>query len=67
MQHYLLDIKRAVDAMDDTLENKMMRAKTMLENASNDYRLYLSSIKGSIKHIESSNHPNNLSRKSIKA
>jgi len=67
MQHYLLDIQSAVDAMDDTLRKKMMRVKTMLENASNDYRLYLSSIKGSIKHIESSNHPNNLSRKSIKA
>lgn len=51
--HYLIDIKRALDTMDDTLENKVMRAKVMIENAANDYRFATSSIKSSIKQIES--------------
>ncbi len=54
LQHYLLDVKRSLDLMEDVLENKIMRAKAMIENAAGDYRLNLSSIRSSIKQIESS-------------
>ena len=51
--HYLIDIRRTLELMDDTLENKIIKAKTMIENAASDYRLYLGSIKNSIKQVES--------------
>lgn len=54
LQHYIVDITRVLDKMDDTLENKIIRAKVMIENAASDYRLFLSSIKGSLKQIGSS-------------
>jgi hypothetical protein len=60
LQQYLLDIKRILDMMDDTLEHKIIKAKTMIENAAGDYRLALSSVRSSIKQIESSKGPKTL-------
>ncbi|NQT95083.1 MAG: DNA recombination protein RmuC [Candidatus Omnitrophica bacterium] len=52
LTHYLIDIKRNIDDMDEILENKIEKAQTMLSNASSEYRQILGSIKGSISSLE---------------
>ena len=51
--HYLIDIRRNVEQMDEILENKIEKAQTMISNASSEYRQILGSIKGSISSLES--------------
>ena len=52
LKHYLLDIKRHIEKMSGILETKFCKASTMINNASDEYRQIIGSIKGSLSAIE---------------
>lgn len=52
LQHYIMDIKRQVEQMETTLENSIMRAVKMIDNAASDYRQALGSIRGSLINLQ---------------
>ena len=52
LSHYLIDIKRNIEKMGDILENRIVRAQTILLGAADEYRQILSTVKGSVSSIE---------------
>jgi DNA recombination protein RmuC len=54
LQHYIMDIKRQLETMETTLENSIVRAVKMIDNASNEYRQALGSIRGSLTNLQAS-------------
>lgn len=54
LQHYLMDIKRHLETMESTLENSIVRAVKMIDNAATEYRQSLGSIRGSLINLQSS-------------
>lgn len=59
LQNYLMSIKRQVEAMESTLENSIVRAVKMIDNAAGDYRQALGSIRGSLVNLQSSGKKDN--------
>ena len=45
LQHYIMDIKRHLEAMEAVLENNIVRAGKMISNAANEYRQAMGSIR----------------------
>ena len=62
LQHYLMDIKRHLEAMESTLENSIVRAAKMINNAASDYRQALGSIRTSLSNLQNTK-PKKQSRK----
>ena len=54
LQHYLMDIKRHLEKMETILENNIIRAVTMLTNATGEYRQAMGSIRGSLINLQNS-------------
>lgn len=52
LQHYIVDIKRHLEQMESTLENSIVRAAKMIDNAAIDYRQALGSIRGSLINLQ---------------
>ena len=52
LQHYVTDIKRHLEQMESTLENSIVRAAKMIDNAATDYRQALGSIRGSLINLQ---------------
>lgn len=52
LQHYIMDIKRHLEQMELTLENSIVRAVKMIDNAASDYRQALGSIRGSLINLQ---------------
>ena len=53
LQHYTMDIKRHLERMESTLENNIIRAAKMIDNAASEYRQALGSIRGSLNNLQS--------------
>jgi DNA recombination protein RmuC len=53
LSRYLIDIRRNLGEMEEILENRMVKATTMLTNASSEYRQKLAAIKDSLVSLES--------------
>ena len=54
LKHYLMDIKRQLEQMESTLENSIVRAVKMIDNAAGDYRQSIGSIRGSLINLQAS-------------
>jgi DNA anti-recombination protein RmuC len=52
LQHYITDIKRHLEQMESVLENSIVRAAKMIDNAASDYRQALGSIRGSLINLQ---------------
>lgn len=52
LQHYIIDIKRHLEGIETTLENNIVRAATMINNAANEYRQAIGSIRGSLNNLQ---------------
>lgn len=53
LQRYIIDIKRHLEQMEVTLENNIVRAAKMINNATIEYRQSLSSIRCSLNNLQS--------------
>ncbi|HDM37789.1 MAG TPA: DNA recombination protein RmuC [Candidatus Omnitrophica bacterium] len=51
LTHYLMDIRRRTDELNDILENKIIKSSVMLTNAIDQYRQILGSIRNSLFKI----------------
>lgn len=53
LNRYLINIRRNLSEMEEILENKMVKASRMIDNASSEYRQRLAAIKDSLVSLES--------------
>ena len=54
LQAYLMDIDRQLETLDASLENKLRRAMTMLENSFSDGKQVVASVRASVHGIQAS-------------
>lgn len=52
LQHYIMDIKRQLEKMEAILENSIVRAMTMINNAVSEYRQNMGSIRSSLINLQ---------------
>jgi DNA recombination protein RmuC len=52
LQHYIVNVKRQLQAMETILENNIERAVKMISNAAGEYRQAMGSIRGSLINLQ---------------
>ncbi len=52
LQHYIMDVKRQLQAMETILENNIVRAVKMISNATSEYRQAIGSIRSSLTNLQ---------------
>jgi len=62
LQHYLMDIKRHLEKMETILENNIIRAVTMITNATGEYRQAMGSIRGSLTNLQNAQSKDKITR-----